>query len=361
MTAILIVTVVSAIVSFCCSLMEACLYSIPPSKIEEMRRAGHPAGERLARLRRSIDEPISAILTLNTVANTVGAALAGALVGKQYGSAWVGAYSAIFTLIILFFSEIIPKTLGVTYADRLAPAFSTPIAWMIRALYPFVKACRMLTSWIRTRGGKGVGAADGPSEQEILALAEMGARAGTLMREEARWAANALRLNDVKAAELMTPRTVVDYLPADLTLAEVAARAGQWRHSRVPIVRNNNPDEVAGIVYRREVFDRLAGISPEDAARLTLRDFSRPALIVPETIGCDELLKRFLGERRHLAIVTNEYGGMEGVIALEDIIEFILGEEIVDHFDEHADLQEVARRKARRRLAQARIRLDRPE
>ncbi len=351
--AIVVITVISTLCSFLCSLMEAALYSIAPGKIEEMRRAGLKSGERLARLRRQVDEPISAILTMNTVANTVGAVIGGALVGSRYNDALVGVYSGVFTLIILFISEIIPKTLGVTFTNRLAPALSLPILLLVRALYPFVVGCRLITGWIRRKGAKTPGAA-GPSEAEILALAEMGAQSGVLSRDEARWAANALRLNDVEARELMTPRTVVVYYSAERTLAEVGENPGEWIHSRIPIVRNNNPDEVIGVAHRREVFDRYLKASPEERARITLRDVMRPAIFVPETLRCDELLRMFLRERQQLIIVANEFGGMEGVISLEDVLEFILGQEIVDLFDPHPDMQDLARREARRRLALAR-------
>lgn len=346
MLAIVLVTFIAALTSFFCSIMEAALYSIPPAKVEELRQAGDKGGARLHRLREHVDRPIAAILTLNTIANTIGAAFAGGLVASLYGSFWSGVYGAIFTLIVLFLSEIIPKTLGVTYSHRLAPMLSGPMSFLIVVFYPFIAASQVITRALRRQepGSKA------PSEEEILAMAEMGAREGTLLPDEARWAVNALRLNDVPARELMTPRTVVYMLPADLPLSEVSRKRAHWSFSRLPIVENNDPDRVAGIIHRREVFDRLIDLSPEEAARTTLRDLMHPALFVSEGMACNELLKVFIEKRQQLLIVTNEFGGMEGVISIEDVLEFIVGEEIVDPHDRHDDMQAVARLKAERRL-----------
>lgn len=350
MLAILLVAAVSALLSFFCSLSEAALYAITPSKIEELSRAGHTGGRRLVDLRARIDEAIAAILTLNTIANSLGATIAGSLVGRYYaehGNIATLVFGVLFTLLVLYFSEIIPKTLGVTHAERLAPVLALPIQKMIWLFKPMIWTSRGITRLIRRQRSAD---ADAPSEQEILALAEMGRRAGTLLEDEARWAVNALRLNDVAAKDLMTPRIVVTMLPADLPVADAPNYPEHWAFSRLPIVNDNDPDDVAGIVHRRDVFDNLVHKPRSEWENKTLRDLARPAVFVPETIRCNELLRRFITTRQHLIVVTNEYGGMEGIISLEDVIEFMLGEEIVDPFDRHIDMQEYARRLARRRL-----------
>lgn len=346
MTAIIVVTAIAALGSFFCSLMEAAFYSIPPSKIEELRRAGDRGAERLARLRRDVDRPIAAILTLNTFANSAGASFAGYLVGRAYGDFWVGVYAFAFTAIILYLSEIVPKTLGVTYAHSLAPRLALPISIFVRVFYiPFIWLAEFLTRVIR-HGHEGSNA---PSEQEILGMAEMGARSGTLLPDEARWAQNALLLDNVTARDLMTPRVVVYVLPADLPLSQVKAHSEHWTYSRLPVVKSSDPDHVEGIVYRRDVFDELVKKSPEEVEGRTLRDLMHPARFVPDKIACNELLRTFIRERQHLMVVTNEFGGMEGVISLEDVLEFILGEEIVDVHDAHADMQAYAKETAERR------------
>jgi len=347
--AIVVVTVLAASLSFLCSLMEAAFYSIPPSKIEEMRRKGDRNGVRLAKLRENVDEPISAILTLNTFANTLGAAVAGAMVAAQFPrfEAAAAIYGVIFTIIILYIAEIIPKTIGVTYSHRVAPSMSRFLVWLIIIFLPFVRISQQITKRFRQVEEKHPHA---PTEQEILALAQMGAEAGTILPDEARWAMNALRLNDVRAKDLRTPRNAVFTLPADLPLSMISKQSRHWTFSRLPIVNNNNPDEVEGIVHRREVFDELVSRKPEELARKTLRDLAKPAVFVPDSTRCNELLRKFLDNRQQLIIVTDEYGGMEGVISLEDVLEFLLGEEIIDPHDKYADMQEYARLLARRRM-----------
>ncbi len=357
MLAIAIVTFLAAFLSFLCSLMEAAFYSIPPSKIEELRRNGDRNGERLARLREDVDEPISAILTLNTAANTLGASVAGALVANEFPTfeAAAAIYGLIFTVIILFVSEIIPKTLGVIYAPVVAPRMSRFLVWLIIIFLPFVRMSQLVTRRLRPQEEK---TSQAPTEQEILALAQMGAEAGTLLPDEARWAMNALRLNDVRAKDLRTPRNAVFTLPADLPLNMISRQSKHWTFSRLPVVNNNNPDEVVGIVHRREVFDELVSRSPEELGQRTLRDLSRPAVFVPDSTRCNELLRKFLDNRQQIIIVTDEYGGMEGVISLEDVLEFLLGEEIIDPHDKYADMQEYARMLARRRLEKLQQRSD---
>ncbi|MBN1516793.1 DUF21 domain-containing protein, partial [Candidatus Sumerlaeota bacterium] len=248
MLAIILVTLLAAVTSFLCSLMEASLYSISKAKIERLRQAGHKSGERLHQLRQHVQDPISAILTLNTIANTVGATVAGALVAHHYNNTVVGVFSGLFTLIILFGSEIIPKTLGVNYASKVAPMLSLPMVAIINVLYPFVWTCRFITHKFHRES-------HGPKEEDILALTQLGAETGTLHESEAQWAINALKLNDVTAADLVTPRTVVYMLPADMTLHEVKSRSAEWLFSKAPVTEGSGGDKVIGVLDRREVFD----------------------------------------------------------------------------------------------------------
>ena len=289
-------------------------------------------------LRKNVQDPISAILALNTVANTVGATAAGAIVGNTYGPTWVGVYSMIFTLIILLFSEIIPKNLGVNYANQLAPKLSLPLHWFVIGFRytGLLWLCRLMTQKFQTES-------EGPHEDEILALTRLGAKAGTLHETEATWAMNALKLNDKIAANLMTPRTVVYMLPAELTLEETKERTHEWHFSRIPIFENHNQDKIIGLANIREIYDKLTHGSAEELKNTTLRDLAHKAEFVPETIKCNALLTRFLESHQHMVIVINEYGGVVGVISLEDVLEFILGEEIVDQYDKHPDMQILAR------------------
>lgn len=350
MTIIFAVMAVSAFCSFLCSLWESSLYAVPPSRIRSMVDQRVRGARLLLSLRERIDRPISAILTFNTVANTVGASVMGTLVGKQFGetSIMVIVFPILFTLIILVFSEIIPKTLGVLYADTIAPRSAFALHILIAVLKPFVLMSEYITR--RMRQGGSASESEAVSEAHIIAQARLGVEQGTLLPEEGVWVQNVLALNEKTAHDLMTPRTVVYVLPAEMKLSEVSAHSEHWAHSRLPVCRDNQPDRVMGIVYRRDVFDALATRSEEELASMTIADITVDVDFIPETLRANQVLQRFLTGRQHMFIVTNEHGGLEGVITLEDVIEEILGQEIVDTHDRHADMQEYARSLARMRM-----------
>lgn len=351
MIEILIVAGLASLVSFICSIWEGSLYAIPQSRVESLRREGHRGAERLAKLRENIDEPISAILTLNTLSHTMGASLAGALVENHFrenSDLALLLFSILFSLEILFVTEIIPKTLAVRYADRLAPASALPISIAIQVLKPIVWVCLKFTRLITSRG-EGAQHHSAPTEDDVLALARMGETAGTLLAEEVTWAQNAMLLDNITVRDLMTPRTVVYSLPADLPMSEVKAHSEHWTHSKLPLSENNDPDRILGVIYRRDVFDVLVQKPKEEQEKMLLRELMRPVQYVPETLKGNEVLRQFLKSRQHLFVVINEFGGMEGVITMEDVLEFLLGEEIVDPHDRHENMQEHARQVARER------------
>ncbi len=336
-TAITLVVATTLVISFLCSLWEAALLSIPPSRIEALRAEGNRGAKRLARLRADIDQPIAAILILNTVAHSAGAVWAGALVDKQFGHQWLTLFTVVLTLAILFISEIIPKTIGAVHATALAPRMAWSMDLLVRALWPLVYLCRGITHLLRHGAEPHI-----TSEADILAMTRQSGKHGAILPEEARWVTNALKLNDVTARDLMTPRTVVFSMPVDLPIERVESHSAHWKHSRLPLVRDNQPDQVEGIVLRRDVFDALAA----DRTGITMRDLMKPALFVPETMTANHLIKTFIDARQHLAVVLDKFGGMEGVVTLEDVLEELLGEEIVDEHDIHVDMQEYARHRA---------------
>ena len=331
---IFIIAGVSILVSFCCSILEAGLFSITRSRIETLRRQGDPRGETLAKLRQHIDESIAAILIVNTIAHTIGAAWAGALVRELYDSFALGVFSAVFTFAILFFSEIIPKSLGVRYAAFLAPLFALPLQIMTWSLWPLVKICVLATRF----WGKGHGASDS-SEEDIISLASLVHRQGEIAEREAQWVANALRLNNVTAYDLMTPNPVVSRVGAAMTLKEAKIDHEHWRFSRIPVCEPGKPDRIVGVVQRRHVFDALA----RDEFDKNMQDLMAPPEFVPETLPAHQLLDRFLEKRRHLFCVLDETEIFTGVVTLEDVLECLLGQEIVDETDLHEDMQAVAK------------------
>lgn len=331
MTTILIVAGATLLASFLCSLFEAALYSITPSRIEVLLQRGVRGARRLARLREDVEEPIAAILTVNTVAHTVGAAWCGALVGDRFGSTAVGIFAAIFTVLVLAVTEIVPKSLGVRYAMQLGPLIATPIGVMIWGTWPVVWAVKRVMARLT-----GASPSQGPSEEEVAVLARLAARHGAVSSDEHRWVENVLALDKVTAGELRTPRTVVEAFAANTPIKELVARVEHWVHSRAPVLEDGNPDRMIGLVHRREVLDAVLRRPDED---LVLRDFLRPIRFVPRLMPATELLKLFIDDRSHMFAVVDEYGGVDGVVTLEDVVECMLGSDIVDEYDEVENMQ----------------------
>jgi len=340
MTAILAVSTLTLLSSFICSLFEAVLYTLTHTKIELMKSQNLFGAHKLGQLRSEIEEPIAAILTINTITHTAGSAWCGALVGIEFGNAYVGVFAAIFTLAILFITEIVPKSLGVKFATSIGPWIAWPLQGMIWMVWPIVQICRVLMDLLT--GAKSPSA---PTEDEIMIMTRLAMQGGKLRPQELRWVENALKLDRVKADDLMTPRTVVYSLPIDLPLADVTQHSEHWVHSRIPLVDERDPEHILGLVYRREIFDALAQGKKEG----TLRDLMHEIDFVPETMRGHELLDKFIKERKHMVAVISEHGGFEGVVTLEDVLECLLGAEIVDETDKHTDMQQFARQKAQQR------------
>ncbi len=336
MYAIAIITGISLLGSFFCSLMEAAIYSIPRSRIESLKREGDPGGIRLARLRDNIDQPIAAILTLNTAVNVIGASIAGSLVARYYGDTWLGVFSGLFTGGVLIFSEIIPKSLGVTYANALAPRLSILIDFLIKILWPFVKLSVFITSlWGKNSH------LNFPTEDDLKSLAELTHHGGGILPEEAEIVTNALRLDELRVKEIYTPKSVVMEMPDSTILGNIDLDSDYWHYSRIPVYTEGQPDNIVGVALRSDVYMALM----RGEGNKTLRSVMIPPDIVPEDMHLNELLKRFILTRRHLFCVKNSKDEYMGIVTLEDIIESLIGEEIVDELDIHEDMQELAKRK----------------
>ena len=344
MLPLLLVTSTVIVVSAVCSLSEAVLYSITPSYIEQLRADGHASGERLAALRAHVDRPITAILTINTVANTAGAAVSGALATQALGEGNVVLFSAALTAAILLFSEILPKTLGVVYSRVLAPWLAAPLQWAVTALLPVI--------WLIGRATRLISADDeeGVSQDEILSVARMGFRSGAIDEDEAAVIQNILALSTTTSRAIMTPRTVVFSLDAETPVSEAQDRDEVQVHSRIPVYSGER-DDVIGVVYRRDL------LSEENGSK-TLADLLRPVGYVGTTDKVDRVLDMLIEQRRHLVVVLDEFGGFAGVVTLEDVMEEILGKEIVDEFDEVADMRALATQRRAEALQRMRRRAD---
>ena len=333
---ILVIASVSLLTSFLCSMLEACMYSVTRSRIETLVHQGDKRGLRLKHIRAHIDEAIAAILIVNTIANSAGAAWAGAMVGARFDSAAVGVFSGLFTAAVLFFAEIVPKSLGVRFAPTLAPMLALPLRIMVWLLWPLIRLSLLVTRmWSRRRKRP-----DG-TEEDIISLARLVQSQGEIRSHEARWVTNALRLDSVTAYDLMTPKPVVARVSEDLKVGKARIHHDHWRFSRLPVCRADDPDTIVGVVHRRRVFDALA----RDDFNRTIHDLMQRPDSVPQTMPAHRLLERFLDRREHLSCVFDDDGEFAGVVTLEDVLECLLGEEIVDETDLHEDMQELAKRR----------------
>lgn len=323
-------------VSFACSIFEAVLLSISPGYVAALEKQGAPAAKKIADLKADIDRPLAAILSLNTIAHTVGAAGVGAQSAKVFESVPLAVISGVLTVLILLISEIIPKSLGAMYWKKLAPGVAAllgPIT-LLMTWTLFVPAARAVTAMLGG-GGHGVN----PSREEISAIAEQGAARGVFPSGESRVLSNLFRLTELRATDVMTPRTVVFSLGEDTRVGDLVDSAPGFRFSRIPI-HQRSVDEITGYVLRNDILLRLARGEHDG----TLMEMRRELLSVPETTPLSVLLEALLEKQAHLALVVGKYGGTAGIVTLEDVVETLIGMEIVDEVDRDVDMRELARK-----------------
>lgn len=339
MVLLLIYALVALAFSFFCSLAEAVLLSMSPFYVQDLVRRGRRGAELLRSLSTNLDQALAAILSLNTIAHTVGAVGVGAEAAEVFGSAWVGLASAVLTLLILVLSEIIPKTIGATSWRSLAPVLAPAIWLLVKALWPLVALSERLTRLIAH--GRPVARF---RREELAAMAEVGAEEGALLPKELRVVKNLLRFRAITTADVMTPRTVMFALDESLTVGEVMDRHPDISYSRIPLY-GRNIDDVTGVMLKADLY--LA--SARDRHDVRLVELRRPLRAVPATMSLTALFELLLDESRHVSLVVDEYGGVAGLVTLEDVIETLLGLEIVDELDATEDMQELARRLWRER------------
>lgn len=322
-------------ISAVCSLLESVLYSTRVITLEAAAAAGDAKAEAMRQLKSKIDLPLSAILILNTMANTAGASLAGWAAGQVWGARSLWAFSIVFTLTILLLSEILPKTVGAVYWRWLWPGSVWPLKAMVTALRPLIWVTQSLTNLVTRRKPPTAAV----SEAEILAAARLGMHGGEISQMEADLIRNIIALEEVTARDIMTPRTVIFSVDGARTLGDVREEARDWGHTRLPAYLGGVED-VVGYVLKDEVC-RLAEQQPDTP----LSSLAKPVRFVPATANALNLLGRLLRTRQHMYLVVDEYGGIMGLITLEDLLETLVGTEIVDEKDRWADLQELARRR----------------
>lgn len=320
-------------VSFLCSIMEAVLLSTPVSFLMVKKEEGHKWADTFIRLKSNVDKPLSAILSLNTVAHTVGAAGVGAQAVKVFGEAYFGIVSAVLTILILVLTEIIPKTIGARFWRGLSRISSNTINGMMVVTYPLVLLSAVITRIISSRENE-----QSTSREEISALASIGADEGLFNEKEHRIIQNLLKLRNVKVNEIMTPRVVVALANEEENLSEFLRNKEYLKYSRIPLY-SGREENITGYVFRQNVMEKLA----EDQHDLKLKDLRRDIVVVPYTMVLFNLWEKLLSKKEHIALVVDEYGGMDGIVTLEDVIETLLGLEIVDEKDTISDMRKFAR------------------
>lgn len=313
--------------------------SITPSYIAVLEKNEHKSGPILRELKKDIDQPLSAILSLNTIAHTIGAAGVGAQAQIVFGNAYVTLTSIILTLLILVLSEIIPKTLGATYWKKLASFAARTTKILIVITYPFVLLSRGITHLLSSEEKQ-----PSVSREEFSAMAELGHEEGVFEEEESNIFKNLIRFNSLRVKDIMTPRIVVVKYPEEKTIEEVMNEKEELRVSRIPVYGKNEED-ITGYVLMNDLYLNHS----KGSGAKTLSDIKREVFIIPENVSIKTLFERLLESQEHIAVVVDEYGGFSGVVTMEDVVETLLGMEIVDEIDAIDDMQKLARQKWRER------------
>ncbi|RAR49665.1 CNNM domain-containing protein [Flavobacterium lacus] len=332
MTLLFVYLFIALFTSFICSILEAVLLSTPLSFLKAKVEQGDSDAITFIKLKEDIDKPLSAILSLNTVAHTVGAAGVGAQATIVFGEAYFGIVSAILTILILVLTEIIPKTLGANYSRELMGIAAKSINIMIFITYPLVVISAVLTKML-SRSEKELTT----SREEISALASIGTEEGIFGEKENKIIQNLIKLKGIKISEIMTPRIVVVVANEEMTLQEFLNNKDFLHFSRIPIYEGNR-DNITGYIFRELVFEKLA----EDQFDLKLKDIRRDIVTFPKITTLFDAWEELLHNKEQISLISDEYGGMDGIATLEDIIETLLGFEIVDEKDKVEDMQQYA-------------------
>jgi CBS domain containing-hemolysin-like protein len=331
---LLLYVVLALFFSFLCSIAESSLLSITPSYIAGLKETDPKKAALLHRLREvKIDQSLAAILTVNTIAHTVGAIGAGSKATVVFGDAWFGVFSAVMTLLILFASEIVPKTLGAVYWRQLAGLTAMYVNLLIKSMYPLILVSEKLTQLI-SGGKKG----SEFNRDEFVAMAGIGQAQGQIDERESRIIRNLFRFKSIEASDVMTPRIVMTAFRQDVSVQDALSTADKGLFSRLPIYRDNL-DHVTGFVLRE---DLLMALTEGQGDRMLI-DFRRELMAVPDTTTLSRLMETLLTQRQHIAVAVGEYGETKGLVTLEDVVETLLGNEILDEGDKVEDMRQMAR------------------
>ena len=327
-------------ISFLCSILEATLMSTPISYITMREEEGYKPATRFKEYKQDSSRPIAAILSLNTIANTIGAAGVGHQATEVFGSGWFGLVSAVMTILILVFSEIIPKTIGTTRWKSLMGFATALIGALIVLMYPLVLLIELLTRLVTPKDAE----EPAVSRDEVSAMANVAEEEGDLEEDENTIIQNLISMDEVKAFDVMTPRVVCEIAPESMTLKTFYKSKRYRHHSRIPVYADND-EYITGYILRMEALQLMA----EDKFDLTLGEIRRDVATFDEDTTLDKIWDEMLSKDEQIAIIINEYGSFQGILTLEDVIETLLGSEIVDENDTVRDMQQLAREKWKKR------------
>lgn len=322
--------------SFLCSVLEAVLLSTPMSYISMRENQGSKTATLMKQYKNNVDRPVGAILSLNTIAHTIGSAGVGAESIKIFGEQYFGLISAILTLLILVLSEIIPKTIGASYWRSLALPSTRIIRVLILITYPLVLLSELITKVFTPRGNQA-----SMSREEVSAMVDVGTTEGIFRESESKLIKSCIALSGVKARQIMTPSIVVESACQDLTVKDFQAKQS-WSFSRIPVYAGDK-DYITGYVLKDAVLKLLS----EDQFHVKLSDLKRPILTFREEESVFQIWEKMLEKREHISVIIDEYGGLRGLMTMEDIIETMTGVEIVDEDDVAVDMQALAKEKSR--------------
>ena len=340
---LVIYLLIALVFSFFCSISEAVLLSVRPSYVAVLVEKNASGAKALKKLRDNLDRPLAAILTLNTIAHTIGAAGVGAQATALYGDEALGVVSAILTLLILIFSEIIPKTLGVSYSKGLAPVLAPIVSGLTTILFPFVWLSERITR-VMAPSGK---SAFTFSRDELTAMAEIEAGEGRIERKELKIVSNLMRLHALSVRDIMTPRTVMFMVSSQMKVREFFEEYAEKPFSRIPVFLDGR-DDIKGYVLKSE----LLAAQARDEFNRELAEFQRQFVIITEGQSVSEVFDNLAQQRSHIGLVVDEFGTVQGLVTLEDVMETLIGLEITDESDTVADMQALAHRRWRERVSE---------
>jgi len=333
MTLLIVYLLIALFFSFLCSIMEAVILSVTPSFIATKLGEKRSYAVILQKYKDNIDRPLAAILTLNTFAHTVGAAGVGAQAQLIWGNQYLSLTSAILTILILIFSEIIPKTIGANFWKQLVRFTVVVLKVLMVILYPFVVVSQLITKLFNIKKRKSV-----LSRSDFSALAKIAEREGVFASGESKIIQNIARFHNLKVKEIMTPRTVVFAEHEDITIGEFYKRNPELIFTRIPLYKDSI-DEISGYFLKNEMLSKII----EGEKDVPLSAIKRDIILVYENLPIPNLYDRLIHNKEHIAVVIDEYGGTEGIVTMEDVFETITGIEITDETDDIVDLQKTAR------------------